>query len=645
MPFISWAYYERLSAEKQYMLTQRNVALGVQPETQDMLYMPDNDRHAGTYMLGVQGVGKSSLLENMIAYDASVGNAVIVIDPHGDLTTHAIAQLPHHRLPHTYLLDMEDEAHPFGINPFNTGKLSSSVQATQAVERIMHIFEVLWAEVVTQAYLPRYVRAATMTLMSNPGATLVDMHRFLIDERFRAKLLKNVTDESVIDFWHTQYDNFNQTEQYRRVQALIGRLEALFMGRSLVRNIVGQRESSINFRRAIEQREIIFIHPPVKTLKQDARLVAIFLLSQIHQTVFSFADIPADKRPGISLYVDECQHFTTSDFAELFSEGRKFGIKITLAHQYRSQLPNYLRDSTMTARTKICFQLNPDDAREMAHVFPEQETTIRPEDMNAHPVEHLLTYGCDDPYVSTFIHTYLRPLQSQRRGYRVEIKDTGFSLTDTMFDMINGGRTDNPRVPDPTPYLDHLLYQVMRTGDYALSIPAEAVIGFSNCGRGFFQAARSLNHDTLEASARYPRHLVIQTDDGPRWTRKPDAGMEQLYHFLFHLRMTMVYIAAHPIGKESSASRTDVAAMLTNLPRRVAFVRSAETVGVVHTNNTPLEVAPPDLRYRLQAIRQQTRLKYCHPREDIEGGFILPEPQAPAVSKPAAMPVSRWEQP
>jgi hypothetical protein len=31
------------------------------------------------------------------------------------------------------------------------------------------------------------------------------------------------------------------------------------MGRSLVRNIVGQRRTTINFRQAIERREIIFI--------------------------------------------------------------------------------------------------------------------------------------------------------------------------------------------------------------------------------------------------------------------------------------------------------------------------------------------------------------------------------------------------
>src|SRR5204862_2081582 len=100
-------------------------------------------------------------------------------------------------------------------------------------------------------------------------------------------------------------------------------------------------------------------------------------------------------RPGVSLYVDEFQHFATSDFSELFTEGRKFGVKVTVAHQYRNQLPSYLRDSTMTARTKVVFQTTPDDGREMAQLFP-QEGAIRPEDINPHPVAHLLAYGSED---------------------------------------------------------------------------------------------------------------------------------------------------------------------------------------------------------------------------------------------------------
>src|SRR5260370_34819293 len=89
------------------------------------------------------------------------------------------------------------------------------------------------------------------------------------------------------------------------------------MGRSLVRNIVGQRQNSISFRKMITQRQIAFNKLPVKTITQDARLIGTILLAQISNAVFSFSDTPEQQRPGVSLYVDEFQHFATSDFSEM----------------------------------------------------------------------------------------------------------------------------------------------------------------------------------------------------------------------------------------------------------------------------------------------------------------------------------------
>ncbi len=635
MPFMSDDYYQGLNPGKQAELLKTHLLLGYHPETHDHLFIPEVDRYAGTYLLGIQGSGKSGLLENMIAYDAEAGNAVIVLDPHGDLITNCLATLPPHRLAQTYLLDMEDEMFPFGVNVFAMGKLDTDLALTQAVERIMHIFEVLWADVLNQQNLPRYVRAATITLLANPGTTLVDMYAMLINESYRARLLAFVTDTSVTQFWKTNFEDLSSSEQVRRVQPLINRLEALFMGRSLVRNIVGQRATTINFRQSIENREIIFIRLPVKTVAQDARLIGTILMAQIHAAIFSFASVPESKRPGVSLYIDEFQNFSTNDIAELFTEGRKYGMKLTVAHQYRNQLPGYLQDSTMTARTKVCFQLTPEDGREMAQIFPAQEEAIKPEDIEAHPVNYLLTYGSDNPQIKTFIETYLRPLQSQKRGGKVDIK--GSHLT---YDWWNGIKQREVYVDDPTPYLDNLLYQTMRLQNPELDIPSEVVWGFSNCGRSFFTTARlTFGRDLLGPEVRFPPALVVHAaDDGFRWTRLPESGMEQMYHFVFHLRMTMIVLAATPIGKKSAPSHTALGQMLTNLPRRAAFERSGETVGVIYTEDTPNRLQGRELVKRIQTILTQTRQKYSHPKAKIERLFTQSD------DNDTELPPSRWEE-
>ncbi len=180
--------------------------LGYHPETIDAFFLPSQDRYAGLYVLGVQGVGKSSLLENLIADDIAKGHAVIVIDPHGDLVDHVIAQVPEtdiakeagqQILSRMFLLDMQDEDHPFGVNVFAEKRGQTTIAQTQAVDRVMHIFEVLWGDVVGQQNLPRYLRATTIALFSNPGSTLVDMYDFLLDGSLREKMLANVADPTI----------------------------------------------------------------------------------------------------------------------------------------------------------------------------------------------------------------------------------------------------------------------------------------------------------------------------------------------------------------------------------------------------------------------------------------------------------------
>lgn len=640
MTFISRHYMDSLSEEALARLLASHTKVGYQPENEDKLLIPDKDRFSGTYVGGVQGVGKSGLIENFVAQDIAAKRAVAVIDPHGDLVDHCVAQLPKDKLAYTYILDMQDEAYPFGINVFAARQLNTSIAQAQSIDRVMHCFEVLWPEVLNQQHLPRYLRASTIALFANPGSTLVDMYRFLLDDMLRQRMLQSVTDPTVRQFWQTQYNDLSASARLQRVEPLIGRLESLFMGRSLVRNIVGQSQSTIDFRTAIENREIIFIKLPIKTLAQDARLIGTLLVAQLHAAIFSFADVPEHQRPGFSLYVDEFQHFATPDFAEMLSEGRKFGMRVTVAHQYRSQLPSYLQASTMTARTKVIFQVTPEDAREMAHLFPASEVGVKPQDIDPKPVEHLLSYGSDNPTVETLIDWYLRPLQMQKKSGTIEIMNPGFQAEHLSYQLLGvKPPTDKPKVADPTPYLNNLLYQVMKFGDATLPIPIEVIYGFANCGRGFFADFRYLRHkeQLLSSDVSFPPALVVETTNGSlRWTRPPENGLEQFYHFLFFLRAVMAHLANEPMGKKSTLSTTDVAHMLTQLPRRAAFVRSGEDIGVIYTEDTLPMVATAILRERLAIIQAQTRQKYCRPKDQVEGNTIRQTINEPKLS--------RWEE-
>lgn len=635
MPFINpaWLTYPGNESRRRQVELE-NIPLGTDPNMGDIFFLPEKDRYAGSYVVGRQGSGKSGLLEGMIHRDAEKGHAVIVIDPHGDLVDNCLAALPRHCIERTYVLNMEDEQFPFGLNLFQVGPLDSDKKRTQAVERIYKIFDLLWPDVLSQQNLPRYMRAAVITLLANPGSTLVDMQRFFRDDAFRAQMVGNLAadQEDVREFWDHEYDRLSDVERTRRIQPLLNRLEHLFMGRSLIKNILGQRETSINFRRAIEERAIIFVKLPVNEAEQDAKLIGTILIAQISAAIFSFRDTPPEQRGGVSLYVDEAHNFTTETFSKLFSEGRKYGVRAVIAHQRRDQLPIFLQRTTASAYNKVVFNVIPEDASALGQYFKPPTPTVDPSSIETNMAKMLLERATDfNEDVVGFVDVYLRPLQSHKRGGKIDIEDLQLAWS-----PWSGMHREEYFVEDPTPYLNGLLYEVMRTGNASLPIPWEAAIGFANCGRKFFTAIKNRNAIELHPQFQFPPDLVVQTHQGLAFTHVPRNAREALLHFIFSLRQTMEYFAAHPVGKMMSSNADAIGQMLTALPKRVAFVRSGDDQGTIYTLQTPEGVQGLELNSRLQHIEAHTRAIYCHPKEEVEKA-LRPEPSV-------VIPIERHEE-
>jgi hypothetical protein len=105
------------------------------------------------------------------------------------------------------------------------------------------------------------------------------------------------------------------------------------------------------------------------------------------------------------------------------------------------------------------------------------------------------------------------------------------------------------------------------------------------------------------------------------------------------LRQVMRSLAAHPIGKKAQANTAAVAQWLTQLPRRHALVRSGDAVGLIHTYDTAPKLAGQELEARWEQVRNQTRAKYCRPRDGamVEHPVPHPAPQAAAVTAPLPM--------
>src|SRR5262249_55727929 len=202
----------------------------------------------------------------------------------------------------------------------------------------------------------------------------------------------------------------------------------------------------------------------------------------------------------------------------------------------------------------------------------------------------------------------------------------------------NGTKLKKTTKPNPLATLDGLFYQVMRRSDPHLAIPVDAVEGLVNGGVGFYAATLNRRNRSLLTCGieRLPRHFVARTPKGFTWTRRPEDAQEQLLHCIFHLRMTMAYLAEHPLGKQRAASSTGVAQRLTQLPNRTALVSSAEAAGEIVTYDTPPQVQGAARIARFQEIRAQTKARYCYPRAAIEHSETTPTQRVQAQAMVSA---------
>ncbi len=84
----------------------------------------------------------------------------------------------------------------------------------------------------------------------------------------------------------------------------------------------------------------------------------------------SRADSPPEERTEFYLYVDEFQNCATESFASILSEARKYGLSLTLAHQYLGQLEQEIHDAIFgNVGTLIAFRSGEQDAAALARQF------------------------------------------------------------------------------------------------------------------------------------------------------------------------------------------------------------------------------------------------------------------------------------
>ncbi|MCH7666512.1 MAG: type IV secretion system DNA-binding domain-containing protein [Acidobacteria bacterium] len=324
------------------------------------------DRRHHVYMVGKTGLGKTTLLRNLLLQDIHRGEGVGLIDPHGDLAEEILDHIPPHRANDVLYFNPADLEFPIG---FNLLRAASEDEGHLVVSTVVAAFKHLWAD----SWGPRleYILSNALAALVEQGrSTLVDVLRMLSDERYRARVAQRIKDPVVRRFWQeefAEYDKRFRVEAVAPVQNKLGR----FLASAPLRNILGQARNSLDLGFLMDNQRILIANLSKGTLGEDkAALLGSLLVASFHLAVVQRARTPENERKDFYLYIDEFHNFTTDVFASILSEARKYRLNLTLAHQYLDQLPLETRQAVFgNAGTLISFGVGSTDAEILAPNF------------------------------------------------------------------------------------------------------------------------------------------------------------------------------------------------------------------------------------------------------------------------------------
>ncbi len=382
------------------------------------------DRSRHVYIIGQTGAGKSGMLELFALSDVFYNQGYCIIDPHGDFAINNLRFVPESRINDVIYFNPADTAYPVAFNPLEVSDPSRKPNiCSEVIGVLKRMFGDSWGP-----RLEHILRHTILALLDRPEATLLDISRLLTDKDFRKETLDYCTDVTVLQFWKHEFGQWNEKQVNESIAPVLNKVGA-FTANPIIRNIIGQPKSSFDVRKIMDEGKILVVNLSKGLIGEDnAGILGAFLVTKVQLAAMSRSDIPdvADRRP-FYLYVDEFQNFATDSFAVILSEARKYGLNLTVANQYTSQMTESVRDAVFgNVGTTISFRVSADDAPILAKQFePTFEATDLLQLNNRHFVISMIINGEKVPAFSattlalptTPQDNFDKIVEISRRGY------------------------------------------------------------------------------------------------------------------------------------------------------------------------------------------------------------------------------------
>lgn len=308
-----------------------------------MIGLATEERVRHMYIIGATGTGKSTMLLSMINQDIQNGKGICIVDPHGDLAETVLDCIPDKRVNDLIYFNPHDIKFPIGINLLElTPDLDEDdalIEKEFIAESVISLFRKVFSDSFSShPHRIEYILRNTIhTAFTVENPTLFTIFDLLNNPPFQKKVVQNLQDENLKNFWKYEFGragDFQKVKMVAPVTARIGR----FLFSPSAKRIMEQKKSTINFDEILDNKKLLICNLAKGNIGEDtSEVLGIMILNKIQLAALKRAKKGQKARNNFYLYVDEFQNFATPSFVQMLSEARKYGLNLIMAEQSTSQ--------------------------------------------------------------------------------------------------------------------------------------------------------------------------------------------------------------------------------------------------------------------------------------------------------------------
>lgn len=382
---------KRIAARQIARPTQvKAIDVFAQDDKGNLIGIAPSDRLRHTFIMGMTGVGKTTLIERMILNDIAQGRGVIVLDPHGDLAESVTAKIDSTR-PDVYIFRPFDLNHPVGLNILEVESIDENMREMEkqlVVDSFITTLRRVFPPGSIGASSDDFFRMAASALVDQPGgASFLEVLLILTSNTYREQAVQYIQTPQVKYFWEHQFPSIIQTPQTRSLLAAPLNKTRRFVADRMVSRIICQLESTLNIKNIMDSGSVLICNLSQGLCgEENSNLLGAMLLAKIQIAAMMRAGIPEEQRIPCYVYVDEFQNFlrgesAASSFEKMLSEARKYRIALTMANQYLYQIGDLKEAIFGNCGSIVSFRVGPMDADLLEKYFNIGENPVTAQEL------------------------------------------------------------------------------------------------------------------------------------------------------------------------------------------------------------------------------------------------------------------------